>query len=693
MRRDIVRVLVVPILVSVSAFAYVRVTSNKGIPLFRRDVTNIQFYLNPTVKAGAVNSAGGVIISPSSDPAAAITAATNAWSSISGTTIHFAPLQSTTLHNNPSDGKSVITAEDTAETRSIVGSYLAITLWRYDDNGALTDTDILINPNVDFQGFQAPLSTDHALDSFDLQSLLTHELGHALGANHSGLVSATMYQTTFVFSQFSTVAESTMQSNLSPDDIAFARAVYPAPSFAAQNGSISGKAAYTDGSPIFAGSVVAVDTATGLAIGGVTSTTDGSYSIDSVPPGTYTVYIEPLDGPVFPANLYFSAGTSLTTSFRTTVAAQPAVVTAGGNTAVDFSVDTAASGMDIPYLGTGPAGGTAYSFAASAKTARAGSAIDVLVWGKGIDASNQVTLLGPGISVRPGTLHIQPGAASGGLIPIRFTVDVAARSTRAFCSVLLRRAGDAAAYSGGFVIVPVPSFPANGIVNAANYTGGFVSPGEIVSVFGQQFGPVSLVGLQLGSAGNVLTQLAETRILFDGIPAPLIYSAAGVLSAIVPYEVAGQTSTNVRVEYQGTVSATVTVPVSPAAPAIFTSNASGMGQGAILNQDQTINDASNAAAAGSVIVFYATGEGQTNPGGVTGSVTNNGTTKPVLPVSVTIGGITAEILYAGEAPGLVAGVLQVNARIPANVAKGNSVPVSIAVGTAVGGAGVTVAVR
>src|SRR5205085_2772578 len=130
-----------------------------------------------------------------------------------------------------------------------------------------------------------------------------------------------------------------------------------------------------------------------------------------------------------------------------------------------------------------------------------------------------------------------------------------------------------------------------------------------------------------------------------------------------------------------------------AAPALFTANSSGTGQGAILNQDGTANGASAPAARGSVVALFATGAGETSPSGVDGAISGDPLPRPTLPVSVKIGGVDAEILYAGAAPGLVAGVLQVNCRIPASVSSGSSVPVVLTAGTASSRIGVTLAVK
>jgi uncharacterized protein (TIGR03437 family) len=158
----------------------------------------------------------------------------------------------------------------------------------------------------------------------------------------------------------------------------------------------------------------------------------------------------------------------------------------------------------------------------------------------------------------------------------------------------------------------------------------------------------------------------------------------------VPYEVAGRQAVNIVVVHRGMRSNPANVPVAQAAPGLFTQNAQGSGVGSIRNQDSTVNGPSNAAAVGSVISIYATGAGQLAPAVPTGSVPP-GQTAQALPVTVIIGGVQAQVLYAGNAPTLVAGVLQVNARVP------QLPPGTMSVEMTVGGQpsqpGVTMAVR
>jgi uncharacterized protein (TIGR03437 family) len=237
---------------------------------------------------------------------------------------------------------------------------------------------------------------------------------------------------------------------------------------------------------------------------------------------------------------------------------------------------------------------------------------------------------------------------------------------------------------------PVISSPT--AVNAASFLPGSVAPGEIVTVFGSAIGPCFGTGPRLTRPGFLDSEVGNTRVLFDDVPAPLVYVSSSQVSAVVPYSVARKTSVKVQIEHQGSRSNTVMVPVAEAAHGIFTIDSSGKGQGAILNQDGTVNSASNPALTGSIVSLYATGEGETEPAGVDGRIAGDVLPKPLLPVSALIDGISAEILYAGAAPGLVAGVLQVNARVPQGVL-GSGVPVVLAIGTGKSQPGVTMAVR
>lgn len=211
---------------------------------------------------------------------------------------------------------------------------------------------------------------------------------------------------------------------------------------------------------------------------------------------------------------------------------------------------------------------------------------------------------------------------------------------------------------------PSPRVAANGIVSAASFMPGAIAPGEIITIFGEGLGPASLVQAALDSAGRLSTQLDGVRVLFDGIAAPLVYVSEKQVAAVVPYGVEGRLTADVQIEYEGRRSIVFPVSLTAASPTFFTSNASGKGQVAAFNQDGTINSATSPARAGSVIAIYATGFGRLDPPTPDGQISAPPLGQPVLPVSAEIGGIATQVLYAGAAPGLVSGAIQVNLLVP-----------------------------
>lgn len=230
------------------------------------------------------------------------------------------------------------------------------------------------------------------------------------------------------------------------------------------------------------------------------------------------------------------------------------------------------------------------------------------------------------------------------------------------------------------------------LVNAASGAQGAISPGMIFVAYTSEIGPEQLAGSAFTPAGLLDTTRAETRFLFDGVAAPIVYVSATQSSGIVPYSVAGKTSVQVVGEYRGQRSAPITLNVAPTAPGLFSANQSGSGQGALLNENGSYNSAANPAARGSVIVLFGTGEGQTNPPGVDGLVAAPPYPAPALPVTVTVGGRPATILYAAAAPGLVTGLFQVNVRLAADTPTGNQ-PVVVTVGGVASQSNLTVAVQ
>ncbi|HEV3200414.1 MAG TPA: hypothetical protein VGZ73_21060 [Bryobacteraceae bacterium] len=236
------------------------------------------------------------------------------------------------------------------------------------------------------------------------------------------------------------------------------------------------------------------------------------------------------------------------------------------------------------------------------------------------------------------------------------------------------------------------------VVNGASNISGTISPGELVVVYGSGMGPATLTQFQLGANGLVPTSLAGTSVVVNGTPAPILYTSATQVAAMVPFGVTG-TKAQVTVVYQGQAASGLSVNVAPASPGIFTANSSGTGPAAALNFRSgvtSVNNPGNPANAGDTVTLYVTGAGQTNPPGVDGRPGGDGSTGnppslPLLPVSAAIGGKSATVSFAGSAPGVVAGIMQVNVVVPAGLPAG-AVPVTVQVGTTSAQSGVTIAV-
>jgi uncharacterized protein (TIGR03437 family) len=230
------------------------------------------------------------------------------------------------------------------------------------------------------------------------------------------------------------------------------------------------------------------------------------------------------------------------------------------------------------------------------------------------------------------------------------------------------------------------------VANAASYFHA-VSPGALVAVFGTNLGPVTPAGLQLDASGSVATSIAGTQVLFDGVASPLIFASASQVNAVVPFGVATGT-TQVQVQYQGWASTSFPVDILPAAIGILSASSSGVGQAIAMNQDGSLNSALNPAAPGSVVTFLATGVGQLAPAGIDGAIVDaDDLPRPLLPVFAQVGGQPAEVQYAGGAPGVVEGVIQVNVQIPMAGQTGAAVPLVLQAGDSISQPGITLAIQ
>ena len=228
-----------------------------------------------------------------------------------------------------------------------------------------------------------------------------------------------------------------------------------------------------------------------------------------------------------------------------------------------------------------------------------------------------------------------------------------------------------------------PAIYPDGIVNAASYATAALAPGSIASAFGTFL----LSTAYTASGGIVLpTNFGGLSLVFSGGQlAPLFYASGSEVNFQVPWELSGKTQVSISPTLNSQTGASQTLSLAPFSPGIFSLNAQGTGQGAILDLTYQVVNASNPAAAGSSIIqIYATGLGAVSNQPATGAPA-----PAVAPLAmtattpiVTIGGAQATVLFSGLAPELV-GVYQINAIVPSGSATGSAVPVSISIGGAV----------
>jgi len=218
------------------------------------------------------------------------------------------------------------------------------------------------------------------------------------------------------------------------------------------------------------------------------------------------------------------------------------------------------------------------------------------------------------------------------------------------------------------------------VANSASLLQSAISPGEVLAISGARLGPETMSFVQIDDTGHAANVLAGTQVLFDGAAAPLLYTSSGEVGAVVPFGITGP-STQVQVAYGGRLSPPTMLTVVPAAPALFAQDGTGGGQGAILNEDGSVNDWNNPAKPGSIVSLFATGLGQTDPVSEDGILPNRTAPlpSPLLPLVVLLDGKTAEILYQGGAPDMVDGFFQINVRIPKTISVPDSGNVNVVI--------------
>jgi uncharacterized protein (TIGR03437 family) len=232
------------------------------------------------------------------------------------------------------------------------------------------------------------------------------------------------------------------------------------------------------------------------------------------------------------------------------------------------------------------------------------------------------------------------------------------------------------------------------VTNAASNLPTTVAPGLILTIQGRGMAP-DQISIARAEGGRTPTALAGLRVLVNEIEAPILYAESNQIGAVAPYEIAGAPVVSFQVEYQGVRSNSLVLPVAPSAPGLFTLDQSGTGHAAVLNQDLSVNRPENPADPESIVVLYLTGDGLEYPTPTDGLIAQTPPyAKPLLPVSVEVGGLLLppqNIQYAGAAPLSIAGLMQINVKLPPGIT--GETLLRVKVGDAFSQRGVTVSVK
>lgn len=232
----------------------------------------------------------------------------------------------------------------------------------------------------------------------------------------------------------------------------------------------------------------------------------------------------------------------------------------------------------------------------------------------------------------------------------------------------------------------------NGITDGAGFKTDAFAPGSIISIFGTGLGPNPYVQFAVNGAGGLDSTLGGVTVTVDGTPAIPLFVFNTQINAIVPYSAKSSGQAVVVVDYNGAKSAAFNIPMAPAAFKLFAADATGKGPGALLNQDFSVNTATNPADKGSVVQLFGAGGGALSPAVTEGGVAGTDLSNIVAPFSATVNGVDSHVWYAGTAPSLVFGVYQVNVQLPADVAT-NSANIVVKVGDSQSQSDITVFVK
>ena len=225
--------------------------------------------------------------------------------------------------------------------------------------------------------------------------------------------------------------------------------------------------------------------------------------------------------------------------------------------------------------------------------------------------------------------------------------------------------------TAGFQATGGVSPPAiGGVLNGGSFLQGLAAPNTILSLFGTN-----------------LSCTPAPQVLVNGVQTQVLFSSDTQINFVIPAGLAGTGNASVQIVCNGVSSQPGTLALSPVNPSIFTQTENGTGQGAILNVNYSVNGVQWPGVPGSYLLVFGTGFGDLGPAGA------DGLQRLLLPVTALIGGVAAQVVYAGEAPFFTSGLQQINILIPDNAPAGNAVPIQLVVGGVSTQSGVTVVIQ
>jgi uncharacterized protein (TIGR03437 family) len=441
------------------------------------------------------------------------------------------------------------------------------------------------------------------------------------------------------------------------------------------------------------GTAIAVDPSGAIAVAGTSSashlpTTNGAVATTcacaSRSPAGFVARFQPAAAQQLQASTFLNSGGVLGSSIGvTSVALDSAggVIVAGS---ASFGLPTTAGTIQpspFPIVGSANSGGFLVKF---------NSAASAVIWGtyfggsafsnvKTVRVDSNGNVLFTGAFVSPSGASLPAGLTSRITYVARMASDAtklidlfqAPSGVTGQDLVITSNGGfSAAGLLGGLWIETPTSGPS--LLAIMNAAGGQYSSAvarmELVTLYGLGIGPVTALNGQVQN-GGFTSSLGGYQVLFDSISAPLLYVGAGQINAVVPRFVGP--STHITVVTPAGIADGPTLPVSAVAPGIFRDSTTGLALA--LNQDGSVNSPSNPAKAGSIVTVFATGGGAT--GFEDGAIVPDGVYNAPEAVWV-VGERSFEVVSAGDAPGLVAGVMQINFRLPVSLPTGGTLEFS-----------------